>query len=189
MEASKSQTIDVSWLLKGGRKALTAEVRRPYSRKSNSWALSTRTSKTELPYPFQVWPQEGALIKTIHINDLQKTFPGRLLTICEEQKPMTANDLCFLRLTGRFSFCCSAAFFFHSRSRSSLIRLSMEATSRLRLFRFSRCCCNLEFWSWLSLFLSWTKSKEPTQHKCQRCSYCQLAAVEALQLQHTWSSL
>lgn len=75
------------------------------------------------------------------------------------------NVLCCGRtiLTGKFSFCCSAAFFFHSRSRSSLIRLSMEATSRLRLFKFSLCCCNLEFWSWLSLFLSWTPGR--TRHK------------------------
>jgi len=71
-----------------------------------------------------------------------------------------------IMLTGRFSFCCSAAFFFQSRSRSSMIRLSIAATSRLRLFRPSLCCCNLEFWSWLSLFLSWTPGQRQDRVQC-----------------------
>lgn len=62
-------------------------------------------------------------------------------------------------LTGTFSFCCRAAFFFHRRSRSSLTRLSMTATSELRLFKHSLCCCSLAFCSWFSLFLSWINSQ------------------------------
>jgi len=62
-------------------------------------------------------------------------------------------------LTGTFSFCCKAAFFFHRRSRSSLTRLSMTATSELRLFKHSLCCCSLAFCSWFSLFLNWINSQ------------------------------
>lgn len=62
-------------------------------------------------------------------------------------------------LTGTFSFCCRAAFFFHRRSRSSLTRLSMTATSELRLFKHSLCCCSLAFCSWFSLFLNWINSQ------------------------------
>ena len=65
-------------------------------------------------------------------------------------------------LTGRFSLCCSAAFFFHRRSLSSLTLLSMAATSRFRLFRLSLCCCSLEFWSWFSLLRSCTENTEHT---------------------------
>lgn len=68
-----------------------------------------------------------------------------------------------LALTGTFSFCCNAAFFFHSRSLSSLTRLSITATSELRLFKQSLCCCNLAFCSWFSLFLNLAQSKEENQ--------------------------
>lgn len=81
----------------------------------------------------------------------------------EAAPPRQAGTQTAPSLTGRFSFCCSAAFFFHSRSLSSLTRLSMTATSELRLFKHSLCCCSLAFCSWFSLFLNWTKQEGNTK--------------------------
>lgn len=46
-------------------------------------------------------------------------------------------------LTGKFSFCWRAAFFFQSLSLSSATLLSMVAISPFFLFRFSLCCWSL----------------------------------------------
>lgn len=53
--------------------------------------------------------------------------------------------------TGASPFWGASAFFLRRRSRSSLMRLSMSATSRLRLFSRSLCCCSRLLCSWLSL--------------------------------------
>lgn len=111
-------------------------------------ALNTKTSEANNGEIKAAFTLEDGLIQTISIN-FTKLAHTRGFSVSFINAAVVS-----LTLTGKFSFCCSAAFFFHSRSRSSFIRLSMATTSRLRLFRFSLCCCNLEFWSWLSLFLN-----------------------------------
>jgi len=68
-------------------------------------------------------------------------------------------------LTGKFSFCWRAAFFFQSLSLSSATLLSMVAISPFFLFRFSLCCWSLALCSWFNLFLSCWKEKIPEQKR------------------------
>lgn len=79
---------------------------------------------------------------------------------------MFLSRLC--SLTGRFSFCCRAAFFFQSRCRSSASRRSIAATSRFLLFRLSLCCCSLPLWSWFSLFLNWKSGRKRSEKQVRR---------------------
>lgn len=78
---------------------------------------------------------------------------GKREILCSFYRPLINWSVALLTvyLTGMFSFWRASTFFLYSRSRSSLIRLSIIATSILRLFRSSFCCWSLEFCSWLSL--------------------------------------
>lgn len=71
-------------------------------------------------------------------------------------------------LTGMFSFWRASTFFLYSRSRSSLIRLSIIATSILRLFKSSFCCWSLEFCSWLSLLRILKKEKKNRKEETKK---------------------
>lgn len=91
---------------------------------------------------------------------------GKSEILCSFYRPLINWSVALLTvyLTGMFSFWRASTFFLYRRSRSSLIRLSIMATSILRLFRSSFCCWSLEFCSWLSL-LRIFKNKKNEKNK------------------------
>lgn len=70
----------------------------------------------------------------------ERKYVRHKLNLCTKR---TRNVKVIKVLTGKFSFCWRAAFFFQSLSLSSATLLSMVAISMFLLFRFSLCCWSL----------------------------------------------